>query len=291
MKSEAGAPFLQSFPSYFTRQSLVRASLDIGRVLADRDGVTFTAQGTCMYPTVRPGDVLTIRPRPAADVSVGDIAVCRTPDYLFSHRVIGRGKEEGRAYIVTRPDRSRHGNDKPTFDDNLLGVVVAIKRKGRPVPLVPMSYPRFIRYYYDKCLNIIEAKERWKSRLAELLSRTDISVFYRPVVKMWFAFAHPRLTYKVQVPLNNTLGNSVFHRIEPEAFNPEEAINGRKIMNWTILVNLNNGQNPAAWITFARDETDAWHVAEAHVRMRYRGAGLDKMLTAQVKKILMGKNQ
>ena len=286
MKAEADLPFLQRFPSSSARPSLVRASLDIGRVLAERDGVTFRAQGTCMYPTVRPGDVLTIKPRPVADIAVGNIAVCRTPDYLFSHRVIEKGEYEGSAYIITRPDRSRHGNDGPTFDENLLGVVVAIKRNGNQVPLVPTNYSRFIRYYYKKRLDLIELKERLKLRLPELLLHTDISVFYRPIVRIWFILVRPRLTYVVQVPLNATLGDAVFHRLELDAFNPEEIVNGRKIMRWTIALLFNEGREPAAWVTFLRGEDDTWRVADSHVRLRYRGAGLDSMLTMQAKKIL-----
>ncbi|MGA2781888.1 MAG: hypothetical protein ABSF13_08215 [Smithella sp.] len=285
MKAETNLPFLHRFPSSFVRQSLVRASLDIGRVLAERDGVTFTAQGTCMYPTVRPRDVLTIKPRPAADIVVGDIAVCRAPDYLFSHRVIDKGEHEGRTYIITRPDRSRYGNDGKTFDENLLGVVVAIKRNGKKVPLVPTHYPRLVRYYYKKRFVLIEAKECLKLRLAELLVHTDTSVFYRLTVRTWFMLTRPCLTYVVQIPLNATLGDTVSRRLEPDAFDPETAVDGRKIMRWTITAHLNGGRKPAAWVAFARDEADTWRVAESHVRLRYRGAGLEEALWQKAEKI------
>jgi len=56
--------------------SLVAAALDIGRVLADRDGVTFRAVGACMYPVVRPGDVLRIRSCAATDAWATRLA-CR----------------------------------------------------------------------------------------------------------------------------------------------------------------------------------------------------------------------
>src|SRR5512136_1699800 len=125
-------------PSSLANPSLVLASLDIGRVLADRDGVTFRAQGTCMYPAVRPGDVLRIQSRAAAQVNVGDMAVCRGDDFLFSHRVIAKGECDGRAFIVTRPDRAHNESDAPTFDEDLLGVVVAITRNDKPVPLAPI---------------------------------------------------------------------------------------------------------------------------------------------------------
>ena len=286
MKAETDLPFLQRFPSSFVRQSLVRASLDIGRVLAERDGVTFTAQGTCMYPTVRPRDVLTIKPRLVADIVVGDIAVCRAPDYLFSHRVINKGEYEGRAYIITQPDRSRHGSDKPTFEENLLGIVVAIKRNGKPVPLVPTHYSRFIRYCFKKRLVLIEAKECLKLRLSVSLAQTDAGIFYGIIIRTWFMLARPRLTYIVKVPLNATLGDTVFRQLEPDVFNPEMVWNDRKIGRWTIAAHLNFEHEPGAWVTFVRDETDTWRVADSHVRLRYRGAGLEEALWQKAEKIL-----
>lgn len=286
MKIEDGFLHLRQTPSFLPQKSLVRASLDIGRVLADRDGVTFCAQGTCMYPAVRPGDVLTIQSRISANVEIGDIAVCRVPDYLFSHRVIKKGELEGKSYIVTRSDRCREGSDAPTCDNNLLGVVVAIKRKGKPVPLVLTNYPRLIRYYYKKRLVLIEAKERLKLRLSELFLHTDIIFFYRSIVRTWFILVRPTLTYVVQMPLNETLGDAVLRRLKPDDFYSEMLVNGRKIMRWTITAHLNGGRKPAAWVAFMRDEVDTWRIAESHVRLRYRGAGLHRKLMSQAEKIL-----
>jgi signal peptidase I len=286
MKIEEGFLPLRQSLSFLPQKSLVCASLDIGRVLAQRDGVTFTAQGTCMYPTIRPGDVLTIKPRPVTDIFVGDIAVCRAPDYLFSHRVIERGEQEGCAYIVTRPDGSLHGSDNPTFDENLLGVVVAIKRNGKPVPLLPTRYSKLIRYYYKKRLVLIEAKERLNLCLSKVLAHADNSVFYRFIIRTWFMFVRTDFKYVVQVPLNATLGDAVFHRFETDTFNPEETMNGRKITRWTIALLINEGRKPAAWAIFMRDEDDNWRVMESHVRLRYRGAGLKEALWQKAEKIL-----
>ena len=116
----AGSPPIDAPASGLYTGSLVLASLEVGKALADRGRTTFRAQGTCMYPTVRPGDVLHIESRTVDEVAVGDIAVCRRPGYLFSHRTIGKGVHNGRPYIVTRPDRVRRGDDGPTFDQDVL---------------------------------------------------------------------------------------------------------------------------------------------------------------------------
>jgi hypothetical protein len=272
-------PHPSSFPS------LVLASLDIGRVLADRDGVTFRAQGTCMYPTVRPGDVLRIQSRRAADVAVGEIAVCRTPAYLFSHRVIATGNRDGRAYILTRPDRARDGSDAPTFDENLLGVVVTITRTGKPAPLQPTRYPWLIRRYYAARLALIEAKPRALFGLANALARAQDHALYRYIAHTWFALAHPRVSYTVRLPLNEKLGEAVYRQFTPAEFDPQATWRGRAIERWTLALHLSAAREPAAWATFARDTATTWRVVESFTRVRYRGMGLENALARHAEAI------
>jgi hypothetical protein len=273
-------------PSSFAQRSLVLASLDIGRVLADRDGVTFRAQGTCMYPTVRPGDVLRIQSRRAAVVAVGDIAVCRTPDYLFSHRVIATGERDGRAYIVTRPDRSRAGSDAPTFDENLLGVVVAITRNGKPVPLQPTRYPWLIRRYYAARVALIEAKPRALFWLASALAHAQSHTLYRHIAHRLFMLTRPRISYSVRLPLNAKLGDAVYRQFAPAEFDAQAKWQGRAIDRWTLALLLNEARQSAAWMTFARNADATWRVVESYVRVRYRGVGLDDALMRQAEEIL-----
>jgi hypothetical protein len=258
----------------------------MGRVLADRDGVTFRAQGTCMYPSVRPGDVLRIRSRLAAAVVVGDIVVCRGPDYLFGHRVIAKGERDGRAFIVTRPDHAHEGSDAPTFDEDLLGVVVAIERHGKSVPLQPAAYPGLARWCYAVRLAIIEAAPRAQLWLANVLARAQRLTLYRKIARWWLALARPHITYTVQLPLNGKLGASVHRRLTPDEFDPQMEWRGRAIQRWTLALHLNDARQPAARATFARDADDAWRVEESRIRLRYRGARLNNALMRQAKAIL-----
>jgi hypothetical protein len=287
MKSELtdSSSFIPHPPS-FARSSLVHASLHMGRVLADRDGVTFRAQGTCMYPNVRPGDVLRIRSRAAAQVNIDDLAVCRGNGFLFSHRVIAKGERDGRAFIVTRPDRAHEGSDAPTFDENLLGVVVAIERNGKRVPLQPTAYPGLARWYYAVRLAIIEAAPRAQLWLANVLAGAQRFRLYRKFARWWVALARPRITYTVQLPLNGKLGESVHRRLTPDEFDPQMEWRGRAIQRWALALHLNEGRQPAACATFTRDADDAWRVEESLVRLRYRGAGLNDALMRQARAIL-----
>lgn len=261
--------------------SLVRASLDIGRVLADRDGVTFRAQGTCMYPTVRPGDVLRIQSRTAAQVAVGEIAVCRRPGYLFSHRVIATGQQAGQAFIVTRPDRSVEGSDNPIFDKDLLGVVIEIKRKGRQVPLSPVDYPYLARCYHTYRLSLMEAAPRALAWFSNALTAPQSSRLYAWLARGWLAMMRPAVTYTVRVPLNASLGPAVYRQFAPGEFDPQTAWQGHLIERWTLNLFLNAAHEPAGWITLVRDNAGAWQIEQAYIRVRYRGLGFQSALLQQ----------
>ena len=266
--------------------SLVLASLDIGRVLADRDGVTFRALGACMYPTVRPGDALRIESRSAADVVVGDIAVCRGQGFLFGHRVIARGVRDGRPFIVTRPDRTHGGSDVPTFDENLLGVVIAIERNGKRVPLQMRTYPWLVRRYYTARLTLINAAPRTWFWLANALARLQSRALSRNIARWWFAFMRPRVSYAVRLPLNAKLGDSVYRQLEPRDFDVRARWQGRMIECWTLALHVNGTRQPAAWATFVRGADDAWRVEESHVRLRYCAVGFSDVLMRQAEAIL-----
>jgi hypothetical protein len=262
------------------------ASLEIGRVLADRDGITFRAQGTCMYPTIRPGDVLRIRSSSARDVAVGEIAVCRTPEYLFSHRVISKGERDGRAFVVTRSDRSTGDGDGQTFDENLLGVVASATRDGQPVPLQPTPYGLPGRSFHATRLAFIEFAPRLLALRADLLATRGGNVVQQAMARAWFRLARPEVKFVVRVPLNATLGEGVYRPVDLSEFDPAQKWHDRAIERWTMVALLDGAPEPAAWATFARDSKETWRVIDSHVRRRYRGAGLDAALLEQAKGVI-----
>jgi hypothetical protein len=266
--------------------SLVLASLDIGRVLADRDGVTVRALGTCMYPVVRPGDVLRMQSRSAADVVVGDIAICRGQGFLFGHRVIAKGVRDGRPFILTRPDRARGGSDVPTFDENLLGVVIAIERNGKRVPFQPRAYPWFMRRTYAARRALIEAGPRARLWIVDVLARVQSRAWYGNMARRWFVLTRPSTAYTIRLPMNATLGDAVYRQLEPREFDARTTWQGRAVERWTLALHLNRARETAAWATFALCADNTWRVEESHVRLRYCAMGLHELLLRQAEAIL-----
>ena len=256
-------------------RSLVLTSLDLGRVLADKDGVTFRAKGTCMYPAIRPGDLLIIQSASVADIVVGDIAVCRSADLLFGHRVIDKGEDKGRAYIITKSDRSRDGNDPPTFDDDLLGVVRKIRRNKEIRQIQQTSYPKVIAHYHQACAVIIDLLDSLSYHSRHLAASYAGNLFYSIISRTWFAIVRPRLAYFVRVPLNETLGDSVYRNIKLDVFNPELL---KTQQRWMLALHVNGTREPDAWVSFIRDPSGGWCIKEASARIRYRGTDLEKKL-------------
>ena len=232
-----------------------------------------------MYPTVRPGDVLRIESRTAAQVKVGDIAVCRGNGFLFSHRVIATGERDGRAYIVTRPDRAREGSDGPTFDENLLGVVATITRNGARVPLTPTRYPWLVRRYYRARARWIEAQPRAWLWLANTVARWQLRGWYRGLARGWFALARPRVTFVVRVPLRAT--DAIYQPVPAAEFKLTDGKwQGRTVERLTLALHLNAEKEPAALATFQRAPT-GWVMQAMQVRLRYRGLGLDERMKTE----------
>ena len=267
-------------------RTLAVASLDIGRVLADRDGVTFRARSTCMYPAVRPGDVLHVRSCPAAEVALGDIAVCRALTYLFGHRVVGKGYSGGRAHIVTRPDRSRRESDAPTFDDDLLGIVVAISRNGSPVSPAHAAHRRAGRAYLRARLALIEAEPRARAVLARVARLLQERTLYRQIAGRSFRHGGARVRFAVRVPLNATLGDAVFREAAPGEFDPSVAWNGRRPQRFTLVALAAHGGAPAGSLAVVRDADGGWQTDDPWVRVRYRGTGLEDDLRRHALAIL-----
>ena len=65
-------------------------------ILAEGRALRFKARGGSMYPFVRDGDVVHVKPVEGSAVGVGDVVLCRYGENrLVAHRVIGVSRERG----------------------------------------------------------------------------------------------------------------------------------------------------------------------------------------------------
>jgi hypothetical protein len=271
------------------RNSLIVESLEIGRALADHGRAKFRAQGSCMYPCVQPGDTLHIESRLIEDIMVGDIAVVRHNGFLFGHRTIAKGEDKDGPYIVTRPDRSNHSNDGPTHKENILGVVNGIERRGKKASTNPKPLS-----FCEKARVSLWEWWNWDARLrmSERLERVQRLRLYTSIASPCLKALHPQLRYEVRAPLKPGQTHDLYRVFPPDQFDISQPLQqGKPAIEWTLLLYLNTTRTPAACITMIRSPEECprgkgWHIEDLWVRIRYRGAGLDKALVGKAADIL-----
>ncbi len=98
--------------------------------------------------------------------------------------------------------------------------------------------------------------------------------------------SRPRISYSVRLPMP-VLGDAVYHQMTVEAFDVRADWRGRPVERWSLIMNVNDDSQPAAWMTFAHDAANSWHACESYVRPRFRGAGLKKALERKAAAIML----
>ncbi len=270
------------------QDSLLVACLDLGRAMADRDSVTFRSQGTCMYPTIRPGDILRIRSCAAREVTLGDIAVCRELGRLFSHRVVEVGDCGGCHYVTTRPDRSAQDDGITTYDDDLLGVVVSIERNGTNVPLQPTELSWVARSINGLRIAIIEARRHVRGLLLSVVLRMQRTPGYQYLACAWLERTKHRLRFVARVPVNSTLGYAACREFGTEQVDSDFVRSSRSGGSF-VLAALHERENTLEGsVTAKLDSSGVWRLSDTWVRVRYERTGLDEMLREKARAIVEG---
>lgn len=273
----------------FRNPSLVTASLDVGRALAHRQRMLFVAKGTCMYPCLKQGDILHVNPCSVEDAKEGDIAVIRRNTNLLGHRIIGKGVDDSLgSYIVTRSDRSSLGDDGPTWQDSLLGVVCEAERQGKALKLVPMKL-------HGLELIKVSIQEWWnaqaKSALVGYLSNIQQLAIYRPLVGGWLRMRYPDPYFLVRVPLSPRQKTD-FHQQFPATGFDLRTVRQQdgEVVSWSIQIEIPK-QVPAAQLSLVFRPDDCpdgggWQIWRSWCRIRYRGAGLETRLVEEAQRII-----
>jgi len=86
------------------------------------------AFGTSMLPSIWPGDILSVEPKPEQEIVAGDIVLVARRNRFFIHRLIE--KQDSR--WITRGDSLPH-NDDPVNSPEVLGRVSLIHKKKRTI--------------------------------------------------------------------------------------------------------------------------------------------------------------
>ena len=107
--------------------------LEVGtEVLRSGYRMRFRAGGGSMWPTIRPGEAITVEP--ATEVRLKDIVLYRTERGVIGHRVVGIENRNGERVLLARGDAD-FGAGEPVAAEQILGKVVTVEREGCSIDL------------------------------------------------------------------------------------------------------------------------------------------------------------
>jgi hypothetical protein len=116
--------------------------------------------GASMLPSLWPGDEIAVRRQSAAGLSAGQVVLGYRNQAFVAHRVVAI--RDGA--VVTRGDALAY-EDAPLREDEVLGVVVSIVRRGRPVGLSPAWWQRATSWMVQRselCTKVLLRLQRWE---------------------------------------------------------------------------------------------------------------------------------
>jgi signal peptidase I len=130
----------------FDEIETVKAVLESGSL------VELRATGYSMFPTLRSGDRVIIKPVVNGELPVqGSVVVCVENGKLVLHRLVEmKNDASGNSFYITRGD-SIMESDQPWSQNQLLGIAVSYKRRKNE-QLIKIFIPGKWRYKYNRRL-------------------------------------------------------------------------------------------------------------------------------------------
>ena len=262
--------------------SLLLQLFELREDLVGKRIVKFYPQGSCMYPCIRPSDKLHIEFKKIEDIKTGDIAVYRRANLLFSHRVIDRGIKESRDYIITRPDTAQYGNDGPSFDKDIVGIISKIERRGRRIGTERREYNLLKRAFLSLSLKWYYFKQYLFKGIVFVIIHLQQLKAYKGIARLLNLGLNKKISFSILCPLNYKV-DSRFYRLASE-----EELRENAVPKWRLGLKVNS--KTAATLSFVRKPKDCqfsgcW-LSGIKIRLRYRSTGIEEELFSYADKLL-----
>ncbi len=253
-------------------------------ILLEKGIASFRSSGTCMLPCICPGDMLSVGPVTAGDISLGDIVVFRRGAVLFSHRAVRKGSEGGVPYVVTRADNTETDDDGKIFDADIIGVVRRIQRNGRDVPLSRATgffAGRFARFLLTK-------KYRFKARGRFYLATVVALLHALPVYGFITSFGrdvYRLLRAEIQMPVDTS---RFWRKVSPGEFAGIFSARGSSIRQFKIIGRSGTARIGSISLVYEPETRvgGGWWISGTDLKLRYRGTVPEYRLWEQVGKLM-----
>jgi ATP-binding cassette, subfamily B, bacterial len=100
------------------------------QLLNSKQDVSLRVGGYSMYPTLKPGDIITIRRTYIEDIKLGDIVVYRTEKKWIAHRIQQINSRFDKSEFITKGESCKKP-DIPVPAKDIIGKVISFSRNGR----------------------------------------------------------------------------------------------------------------------------------------------------------------
>lgn len=259
---------------------LIVQAFDLGKTITQKGMAKFRARGTCNYPCVKPGDILHVDTRDSKQIQIGDIVVYRRSRLLFSHRAVDKGEKNGLCYVVTQSDGAEEA-DAPVFDEDILGIVTSIERKGKLLSPARSTYTLanrvFIRFRL-KCYLLKQLLLR--SAVSSMVGIQQFRI-YRKMATFVFSRLNRKMDFSIRKSLNSRALAHFYRMLSPQEFADLDPFD-RKNMNseWTFVLSANSCVAASLSLVFRPEycpSSGCW-LSEIKRKTRYRGTNLEGKL-------------
>jgi hypothetical protein len=96
--------------------------------------ISFRAEGQSMYPAIRDGESIVVRPVNTDQIVRGDVLLCRQGDRALAHRVVDLSGV-GRERVVRMRGDAKRDCDAPIAASSVIGRVTSVRRGRRTIAL------------------------------------------------------------------------------------------------------------------------------------------------------------
>lgn len=262
-------------------QSLILQLFELAGLFLEKKMIRFTAQGDCMYPCMRQGDVIYIQPKTIEEIQVGEVAVYRRHNRLFSHRAIAKGQNERGRYIITRPDTALYGDDGPTFNEDILGIVAKMERKSRILAPLKRDYNLMEKIWYGFCLKCSYFKQRFLWKIIYIAAFLQQFRLYRLIAELFSRNLAKRISFVFSTFAGGKVTSRFYRKVSEQEL-PELIRNNDKnsISKWSIALKINSKQTASLSFILrpANCEFSGWWLERARIMIRHRGTIIEKLL-------------
>lgn len=270
-------------------QSLILQFFELGKLFVEKKMVTLTAQGTCMYPCIRQGEIIYLQPKSAEEIEVGEAVIYRRYNHLFGHRAIAKGQNEKGRYIITRPDTAKYGDDGPSFNEDILGVVAQKERKGKLLTPLKRDYNLIEKIWYGFCLKCFYLKQYLLKKIIFLITFLQQFRLYRLVAKLFLRTLDKKITFNFFTFAYDKVTDRFYKKISEQELLGLISNNDKNLISkWIIVLKINSKQVASLSFVFKPKTCGfgGWWLTEAQIKIRHRRTIIEKVLFDKVNELL-----